>query len=272
MEMKANFHSHTQFCDGRSSMEEIVRAAMDAGYSIWGFTPHAPLCLPSPCNMPSESVKAYKEEIERLRKLFPQIKILAGMEVDFLNERHGPASEEVKSYDLDYIIGSVHFIPNQRGEYYDIDGSPERFKETLNKYFDGDVHYVVRTYWTQVQNMIKEGGFDIIGHIDKIALNASYAEPGIEATEEYRRLAEETMEMAVESGKEIEINTKHWKKYGRFFPHPRFWNFLIERGVKMPVDSDTHYAEKIEDGRLEAMQILSDIKGGNYSAYNGIMI
>lgn len=258
---KSNFHSHTQFCDGRSTMEEILHSARQSGFKTWGFTPHGPICLDSPCNMKKEDVRAYLYEIERLRPLFPDMDILAGMEVDYLNNLHGPASPEVAEYGLDYVIGSVHFIPNQKGEFHDIDGSPERFRKYLEEFFDNDLHYVVRAYWKQVQEMIQAGGFDIIGHIDKIALNASYVDPSIEKSLEYKSLADETIKMAINSGRAIEINTKHWVKYGRFFPHPRYWKEMLTAGIEMPVNSDTHYAALVESGMKEAKDELERQRG-----------
>lgn len=263
--MKSNLHSHTQFCDGRSSMEEIINAAIKAGFTQWGFTPHSPICLESPCNMKLEDVEWYLQEIERLRKKYPQIKILAGMEVDFIDEENGPASSYVKDFGLDYVIGSIHFIPNQKGEFHDVDGSPERFHTTLMNHFEGDINFVVRSFWNQTQRMIRAGEFDIIGHIDKISLNASSINPAIEETKEYKDLALETIDLAIRTGKAIEINTKHFKKFGRFFPNPKYWNKIIFAGVDMPVNTDAHYADKIEDGRKEALEILQRIKVENSS-------
>lgn len=240
-------------------MEEILVSAINAGFTVWGFTPHAPISIESPCNMKTEDVSHYLEEIKRLRKLYPEIKILAGMEVDFLDENHGPASRQIREYGLDYVIGSVHFIPNQEGKFYDIDGSPERFQKVLRDHFHNDLNYVVKTFWLQTQKMIASGGFDIIGHIDKIALNASSVDANIEKDPEYVRLSEETIEMAIQKGYAIEINTKHYKRYGRFFPHPRFWKHLIESGIEMPVNSDTHYAELVEDGMETAFSQLDKI-------------
>lgn len=254
--MKRNLHSHTQFCDGRSTMEEMIQTAVKAGFTVWGFSPHAPVYVESPCNMSKERVGDYLKEIERLRKLYPEIKILAGMEVDYLDEYNGPASKEVASYGLDYVIGSVHFIPNQKGEFHDIDGSPERFKKTLHDHFDDDLSYVVKTFWNQTRKMILEGGMDIVGHIDKIALNASFINPDIENEPEYSRLADETIGLTIEKGYAIEINTKHWNRYGRFFPHPRYWKKIYESGIEMPIDSDAHYADRIEDGMEKAYELL----------------
>lgn len=241
-------------------MEEILQAADIAGFTTWGFSPHAPVCIPSPCNMEVSSVAPYLNEIERLRKSFPHIKILAGMEVDFINEENGPSSPQVKDYGLDYVIGSIHFIPNQKGEYHDVDGSPERFRTYLHEHFAGDLEYVVSAYWQQVKRMIKAGGFDIIGHIDKIALNASSINPEIEQSELYRQLADEAIGMAIESGKAIEINTKHYDRYGRFFPHPRYWKRILSEGILMPVNSDTHYASLVEAGMDEAFSLLKQIR------------
>lgn len=240
-------------------MEEMLSSAKKASFDIWGFSPHGPISIDSPCNMKKEDVAAYKNEILKLRRTFPEINILAGMEVDFIDEINGPASKEVRDYDLDYVIGSIHFIPNQKGYYHDIDGSPERFIKTLQDHFDSDLNYVIKTFWDQTQRMIKAGGFDIIGHIDKLALNASFIDPDIENHKEYSQLASQTIQLAIKSGKDIEINTKHWEKYGRFFPHPRYWAQILSAGINMPINSDTHYAEKVESGILEAKNIKDDI-------------
>lgn len=38
-----NFHSHTQFCDGRFPMADFVVAAVDGGFTHYGFSPHSPV-------------------------------------------------------------------------------------------------------------------------------------------------------------------------------------------------------------------------------------
>ncbi|MCH5229502.1 MAG: histidinol-phosphatase [Muribaculaceae bacterium] len=241
-------------------MEEILRSAINSGFKVWGFSPHAPISIESGCNMQEASVQEYKLEIERLRNIYPQIKIFEGMEVDYLDPLNGPSSEILKKYDLDYIIGSVHFIPNQKGEYHDIDGSPERFKTYLHEYFEDDLEYVVKTFWHQTFEMIRRGGFDIIGHVDKISLNASSVDPEIEERPFYKELAANTINEAILSGRMIEINTKHWKKYGRFFPHPRYWQRILQAGIFMPVNSDTHYSELVNEGRDEALTLLNSMR------------
>ena len=75
-----NFHSHTQFCDGRYSMEQFVEAAVEAGFEHWGFSPHSPIPIGSPCNMLTVDVKKYLEEVARLRNLYgDRINLYAAM-------------------------------------------------------------------------------------------------------------------------------------------------------------------------------------------------
>ena len=43
MEYKSCIHTHTQFCDGKSSMADFCKRAAQLGYRSIGFTPHSPL-------------------------------------------------------------------------------------------------------------------------------------------------------------------------------------------------------------------------------------
>lgn len=50
-DMLYNFHSHTQFCDGRATMAEFAAEAVAQGFTHYGFSPHSPVPIQSPCNM-----------------------------------------------------------------------------------------------------------------------------------------------------------------------------------------------------------------------------
>ena len=62
-----NYHSHTEFCDGRASMAEIADSAYEAGFKVWGTSPHSPICCPSGANMKAEDVDSYIQQSERLK-------------------------------------------------------------------------------------------------------------------------------------------------------------------------------------------------------------
>lgn len=251
-------HSHTEFCDGHEPMARMAQAAFEAGLPRYGFSPHSPIPIPSPCNMKRDDVGAYIEEAERLKELYEgRMEILAGMEIDYLGPKWGPHSEYFREVGLNYSIGSVHFVPNQHGEHYDCDGRPERFIRYLHEYFQGDLEYVCRKYFEQVGEMIERGGFDILGHLDKIAANADAAREGVEDNGWWGDAVEEIIDSAVSKGLTIEINTKAYEEKGRFFPAERWWEMLRERNAKVTFHSDAHWSDRILSG-LEAARSKYD--------------
>lgn len=261
-----NFHSHTQFCDGHDTLEAIARAAADLGYLHFGFSPHSPVPIESPCNMALGDLSAYRSEIDRMRhEMNGRMQIYLGVEIDYLGPLWGPAHPMFHDGTFDYAIGSVHFIPSQEGAWVDIDGRFEHFKERMELHFHNDIRYVVETFFRQTHSMLDEGGFDIIGHFDKIAQNASCFRPGIETEAWFAKLVDECIDHVVASGCIVEINTKAREQHGRFFPHERHWKHLIDAGATLMVNSDAHFADRIESARAEAFEILDSLQTNDSS-------
>ena len=107
-----NFHSHTQFCDGRAPMEDFAAKAVELGFTDYGFSPHSPIPAPSSCNMSKDDTISCFKEIDRLRSMYRgKIDLFASMEIDYLDESWGPANPYFDTLPLDYRIGSIHFVP-----------------------------------------------------------------------------------------------------------------------------------------------------------------
>lgn len=267
-----NFHSHTQFCDGRAPMEEFVKQAINEGYTHYGFTPHSPIPFYSSCNMATDDVDNYFHEFERLKALYrDKISLYKSMEIDFLGDEWGAFLPYFKNLPLDYRLSSVHFIPSQSGEMIDVDGKPDSFVKKMDAYFNNDIHYVVKTFFKRTMRMIELGGFDILGHFDKIGFNASYFKPGVENESWYKDLIEQTIDTILDNDIIVEVNTKAWqapvnatdeqiKNYiPRLFPTPSTIATLIRHGVPLVINSDTHFPSRITSGRNEAFKIIDDI-------------
>lgn len=251
-------HSHTEFCDGRAQMEAFAREAVRRGFRHYGFTPHSPVPIESPCNMAASKVPEFLAEVKRIQNTYgDSCRFYAGMEVDYLGADWGPSTPYFQELPLDYTIGSVHFIPAQNEELIDIDGRFERFARNMEEHFHNDIHYVVETFYRQSMDMLSAGGFDILGHFDKIGQNASYHCPGIEDEPWYRSLVDEYIDRIISSGVTVEINTKARGEHGRFFPGERYWPRLIAAGVRLLVNSDAHYADRLTAGRDEAFTLLN---------------
>lgn len=250
------FHSHTQFCDGRAAMEAFVPVAVAAGFTHYGFSPHSPVPIVSTCNMRRDTVDVYIAEVERLRRLWDgKIRLYASMEIDYIDDSWGPSNEYFRTLPLDYRIGSVHFIPSDDGPI-DIDGRFESFSRKMKDHFHDDIRYVVETFYRQSIAMVEAGGFDVIGHFDKVGHNASLYMPGVEDTAWYRKAVDELIECIVASGLTVELNTKAWKEHHRVFPGQRYLSRLIEARVPIVVNSDAHVPALINAGRMEGFAML----------------
>ena len=247
-----NFHSHSRYCDGHGSLEDYVRVALSERYTHYGFSPHSPIAIPSPCNMKTDDVPVYLAEVDMLKAAYKgRIELFAGMESDFLSPEHGPANAYFQSLPLDYRIGSVHFLPSLDGDgrYYDIDGPYKRFRRYVDTYYDSDLRKVVELYYSQSTMMVQCGGFDVLAHLDKIAQNGAQYMPDLEQQPWYREVLDAYLDTVIDSGLTVEINTKAYERTGRLFPIPDAIKKLRRGGVTLIVNSDSHYPDRITSGR-----------------------
>ncbi len=255
-----NLHTHTQYCDGHAPIEEFVTEAIALGFTHLGFTPHSPISVNSPVNMTRGQVQEYFDEMERLRRAYgDRINLYTSMEIDYVGVGDGPASDYFLQLPLDYRIGSVHFIPalNNPDEMVDIDGKFPGFKERMGKHFDGDIEYVVKTFYSQMMAMVDEGGFEIVGHMDKIGFNASQFRDGIDEEPWYDKLVIDLFENIMDHHLVIEINTKAWLQRNRYYPNLKYFSMLKRFNAPVVVNSDAHYPTLLNSGRLEAIKLLN---------------
>lgn len=266
---KYNFHSHTEYCDGRATMEAFAREVITRGFTHYGFSPHCPIPIESPCNMRRNDVGRYLDEVARIRQTYgDRCRFYASMEVDYLGGIFGPSDPFIQSLPLDYVIGSVHFIPNQKGRLIDVDGRFESFRRKMAEYFNNDIRYVCETFYAQSMAMVNAGGFDIIGHLDKIGHNASHFEDGIEEQDWYNQLVYQLIDRITDHNKAnpsrpitVEINTKAYADHrGRLFPRPVYWQRLCQLGIPLIVNSDAHVPSLIDASRDVARNMLNELR------------
>ena len=252
-----NYHSHCSFCDGRAPFEEFVKEAITQGFYSYGVSSHGPLPFPTHWTMEWGQMEAYFDEFKNLRsKYADEIELYVGLEIDYLNEESNPSVARFTELPLDYRIGSVHLLYDAAGEVVDIDCSPAVFKERVDRHFNGDVLRVVRMYFDRLFRMVELGGFDILGHADKMHYNASCYHPGLLDEPWYEALMKDYFSLVASRGYLVEINTKAYDSLGTFYPNSRYWELMKEYQIKVLVNSDAHYPERINAGRMEALRLL----------------
>lgn len=112
---RVNLHTHTTRCKhATGAMAEYCREAQAQGLKVLGFSDHSPFAddrfLES--RMVLAELDDYLADIEQARREFPELTILAGLEVDYLPELGRSFYEDTFSgRGLDYLIAGTHFIP-----------------------------------------------------------------------------------------------------------------------------------------------------------------
>jgi len=250
--VKTNFHTHSTWCDGKSTPEEIILSAIEKGLGAIGFSSHSML----PSNdlswcLTSEKIAKYKDEITSLKEKYKgKIRVHLGVEADFIPGSAFPSYSEYATLEPEYIIGSVHYVPAREGVLVAVDSSPEELLSGIDEFFDCKPEDFIKSYYSSVREMVKNYDFDIIGHVDlvrKFNLKHRYFD---ESSQWYLEEISQTADVIAASGKLVEINTgaisRGWMNDA--YPSVPFRELLAKRGVKFILSSDCHHASSIDTG------------------------
>ena len=121
MGYKQCLHTHSNLCDGKDTLEEMVQTAIEKGFDSIGFSGHSFMDIYAEFSMDEEKIARYKAEIARLQQVYgDQIRIYCGLEKDNYTT--------VSTAGFDYLIGSVHVVKHEK-ELLFIDWSAERTRE-----------------------------------------------------------------------------------------------------------------------------------------------
>ena len=193
----------------------------------------------------------YLAEFRRLKaKYAGQIELYIGLEIDYLNEESNPSVARFRELPLDYRIGSVHLLYNDKGEVVDVDVTADKFRKLVDEEFGGDLVRVVHLYYERLMRMVELGGFDVVGHADKMHYNAAAYRPGLLDEPWYNALIQEYLDAIARRGYIVEVNTKSYLELGTFYPNERYFPVLLEKGIRVQVNSDSHYPERINNASL----------------------
>ena len=98
-----DLHTHTTFCDGHNTPEEMVLAAIDKGITTLGLLAHSYVNFDRDYSIRPERTEEFRKEVGRLKEKYRgKIELLFGIEADYYaTEIYGGT---------DYVIGSVHYL------------------------------------------------------------------------------------------------------------------------------------------------------------------
>lgn len=255
--MWSNFHTHSHYCDGKGPIAEYIQAAVKYDVAYLGFSSHAPLPFACQWCMQGERLPGYLAEIESAKEVYPQIQLYKGLEVDFIP---GIVSPQTFSDELDYTVGSVHFVEQFDGNGWEIDNTTEVFREGLEKIFHNDIRAAVTRYLELTRDMLSTAPPDILGHLDKMKVNATVFRFD-ERDGWYRDEINATIKSIVDANTIVEVNTRGQYKNKSVTPYPSPWILekLHERKVRVTISSDAHHPQDLIREFDAARQLLLDI-------------
>jgi len=174
------------------------------------------------------SIKEYINFINKVKSISYPVKLHFGLEICYSKEKEEELKEELKKYNFDFLIGSIHFV---NGIVIDLT------KDIYNIY---DCDKLYHDYFNEVKNSIKSGLFTYIAHPDLIKRFDIY--PSFCLDEEFDSLAKTFKEY----NQETENNTG-LIRYGYSYPglHPNLIKALLKYNVKFHKSSDAHVYKDI---------------------------
>lgn len=234
--MIQNLHSHTTFCDGRNTPEEMVRAAIALGMDSLGFSGHGPNRAPDDVAMPRSGVPAYRAEVLRVREEYAgRLEVFLGIERDWFWAPDGG--------DWDYVIGSVHFVEKD-GAWLCVDESEQVFLENVEQHYGGDFYAFAEDYYRLVGEVPERTGCQIVGHFDLITKFNEGDKLFDTGHPRYVNAALEALDRLAERGVICEVSTGAMSRGYRTapYPAPALLQAMRERDIPICVTGDSHSA------------------------------
>lgn len=161
--IKSNCHTHTIFCDGKNTAEEMAEAAYKLGFTSLGFSAHSPMNFENDYECPIENLNDYITTINRLKKEYSdKMEIYCGIELD-----EDSADVDIDLSKFDYVIVAKHQFHFESRDYY-IDLSADHLSEMVNKEFSGDWLAMAKQYYSDYADFVIKTNPDVVAHFDII--------------------------------------------------------------------------------------------------------
>ena len=234
-----DLHTHTNFCDGACTPEDMILSAIEKGLNTVGISGHSYTSFDTSYCMQKQDIPRYIAELRYLRaKYFDRIHVLCGVEQDYYSDY--PTDE------FDYVIGSVHYV-KVGDEYIPVDESPEILKNAADKYFGGDIYALCELYFDTVGDVVEKTHCDIIGHFDLISKFIEIEQMFHVKHPRYVAAWHKAADKLIQYNVPFEINTGAISRGYRTQPYPSrdMIAYIKAKGGRLILSSDSHSKETV---------------------------
>ena len=227
--MLVDLHNHTPLCNhAKGTLAEYIEAAIAQGTKYFGISDHAPMDFDPAYRMKFQEMKYYEASIKEAQKTYhDKINILLGYEVDYLK---GHMDTRVLKADIDYLIGSVHFLGTWGFD------NPEFIDEYKNR----DIDSIYREYFGSIEAMANSNHFDIVGHLDLIKVF------GFRSNTDVRILAKDAIKAIKKANMSVELSAAGYRKpVKEAYPSDELLELIAEADIPITFASDAHHPKQV---------------------------
>lgn len=245
-----NLHTHSVFCDGRDTPEQMVRTAMEKGFDSIGFSGHSYVKFSPTFQKWGDRTAAYRAEIARLRRAYAdRIQIYCGLEAELCSDA------DLCGYD--YLIGASHYLMCGT-EWVPFDRDLKHVEHVIDAYFGGDGMAYAKRYFETVARLPERGSYDIVAHFDIISKHAETRALFDTEAPSYVRAGLEAIDAMAGRIPFFELNTGAMARGYRTAPYPApvFLKEFKARGFGAVITSDCHSAPLLDHAFADAAALL----------------
>jgi histidinol-phosphatase (PHP family) len=233
-----DYHVHSTYSsDGHNTIMELCKSAVSKGIREIAITDHfEPHMANEYCSFYNQ--KGYWAYMTKAKQVFRgRLNIKLGVELGQPHLFPEASSAILADFPYDYVLASAHKLPNGK-DVSEIDYSHISEEE------------VCGIYLGQLKELVYWNDFDCIGHLDLIKrYSAAIYKKNISLTCQYE-LLKEVLQLAIRSGKGIEINTSGLRQTPKeTMPGLDVLKLYRELGGEiLTIGSDAHFAEDVGKG------------------------
>ncbi len=167
-----------------------------------------------------------------------------GIEMDFVPGREERIASLLDAHELDYVVGSVHFLGTAAVDDPDFDVWSR----------DGDPDRLWRRYFETIAELARTGLYDIVAHPDLVKYwGHGRPRPALDPRFHY----EPAVEAIAETGIAVEVSTAGWRKpVDELYPAEAFAEMCVDAGAAFALSSDAHVPEDVGYQYERAVEVM----------------
>lgn len=230
-----DLHLHTEFSfDSDEKPENYIRLAQSYGIPVIGFSEHYDYdAYLDGADIDLADVDSYVEYINNIKVGAKNLEILCGIEFGYSQSAVNKYKNLAQIYPFDYVINSVHTLPERGDCYYDEFFKGKTVEESYNDYFKAVLESVKADY-----------DYQIVGHLGYVSRYRAGTGAQI-IYKNYAEIIDEILKEIIKRDKCLEINSSTGSSGSEFLPDYDIIKRYIELGgSKLSFGSDAHNVEK----------------------------